>query len=296
MKKLIVSLLLLFGVSFTAQTQTTIEGADGVNVEIDNLSRIITVGGSISETVWALGGGPQVIATDESTTFPPEVFRMPRVPYVRNLTSEGILSLGPTLILASDDASPQAAVDQIRSAGTDLLLIKEEESMEGVIHKIKIIGEVLGKTDEAQELIRENQELYDKAAEYRKELTSEPSVLFVLSVNNGSTFMAAGTNTGAEKIIALAGGKNAMESFQGYKPVSNEAILAANPDYILVMESRLEEVTNAVKNTDGINLITASQKNQIVGMDGNKLLGFGPRFGSAILELISLLHPEESDL
>ncbi len=281
MKRLIVSLLLLFGVSFTAQTQTT---------------RIITVGGSIAETVWALGGGSQVIATDESTTFPPEVFRMPRVPYVRNLTSEGILSLGPTLILASDDAGPQAALDQIKAAGTDLLLIKEEESLEGVISKIRIIGEVLGAEDLAEELISDNEKQYATAEGQRKVLSSQPTVMFVLSVRNGSSFMVAGTNTGAEKMIQLAGGKNAMDSFQGYKPVSNEAILAANPDFVLVMQSRLDEVSSALKNTQGINLISASQKDQIVGMDGNKLLGFGPRFGSAILELMSLLHPEEFDL
>lgn len=296
MKKIAVCLLLLLGVSFSAQTQTTLTGADGVSVEIDKTTRIITVGGSIAETVWALGGGSQVIATDESTTFPPEVFRMPRVPYVRNLTSEGILSLGPTLILASDDAGPQAAIDQIRAVGTDILLIKEEESLEGVTSKIRLIGEILGANDLAETLINENEKQFTSAEEQRKVLSTQPKVMFVLSVRNGSSFMVAGTNTGADAMINLAGGKNAMDSFQGYKPVSNEAILAANPDFVLVMQSRMDEISEAINNTQGINLISASQKNQIIGMDGNKLLGFGPRFGSAILELMSLLHPEESDL
>ncbi len=296
MRKLVVGFLLLFGISFSMQAQEKFTGADGITVEIDKTTRIITVGGSIAETVWALGGGDKVIATDESTTYPPQVFRMPRVPYVRNLTSEGILSLNPTLILASDDAGPQPALDQIRAVGTNLLLIEEKESLEGVNNKIKLIGEILGATDLAKELIDENNRQFNTAAEQRNVLSTQPKVMFVLSVRNGSSFMVAGASTGAERMIELAGGKNAMNSFQGYKPVSNEAILAANPDFVLVMQSRFDEISTAIKNTQGINLIAASKKNQIVGMDGNKLLGFGPRFGSAILELMSLLHPEEFDL
>ena len=126
MKKLFLGFLILCGSSVSANAQTTIVGVDGVAVQINDISRIITVGGSISETVWALGEGNKVIATDVSTTYPPEVFRLPRVPYVRSLTPEGILSLNPTLILASDEADPQAAIDQLRDAGASLLIIRDD--------------------------------------------------------------------------------------------------------------------------------------------------------------------------
>ena len=104
--------------------------------------------------------------------------------------------------------------------------------------------------------------------------------------------MVAGKNTGAHKIIELAGGVNAFNSFEGYKVATNEAILASNPDFILVMNNRLDEVSDGISNTPVINTITAIKQNQIIGMDGNLLLGFGPRFGEAILQLMEKLHPE----
>lgn len=273
--------------------QTEVESADGILVSIENTSKIITIGGSISETVYALGKGGNIIATDESTTYPPQVFQLPRVPYVRNLTSEGILSLGSTLILASDDANPISAIQQMRDAGTDVLLIEEEESLEGVIHKLKTIGKALNEEEKAFELIQRNEKQFARAMELRDSFSNAPTVMFVLAVRGESSFMVAGDNTGASSMIELAGGKNAFNSFQGYKNVSTESILAENPDYILVMQSRYEEIANGAKKTPGVNITNAVQKNRILGMDGNLLLGFGPRFGSAILELMQLIHPEE---
>lgn len=274
--------------------QTVVESADGARVSIDDFSKIITIGGSISETVYALGKGELVIATDASTTFPPAVFKLPRVPYVRNLTSEGILSLGPTLILSSDDANPVSAVQQIRDAEVDMLLIEEEESLEGVINKLEIIGNILSEKEKANEIIEENKSNYALAKELRGTFPTKPTVMFVLAVRGGNSFMIGGKNTGASSMIELAGGKNAFDSFEGYKTATMESILAANPDFILVMQSRFEEIAAGAKNTPGVNITTAVQKNQIIGMDGNLLLGFGPRFGSAILDLMKLIHPEKS--
>jgi len=147
MKQLIcLSVFGLFSIVVSAQT---IESADGVPVEINDVSKIITIGGSITETVHVLGMWDNVIATDESSTFPPQVFRMPRVPYVRNLTSEGVLSLEADLIIASDDASPVTVIQQIRDANTPIILIKEEESLDGVTNKLKVIGEIFGKEEQA---------------------------------------------------------------------------------------------------------------------------------------------------
>lgn len=92
-------------------------------------------------------------------------------------------------------------------------------------------------------------------------------------------------------MIELAGGENSFNSFSGYKPASIESIIAANADYVLVMQSRFDEISIGLKKTPGINSISAVTNNRIIGMDGNYLLGFGPRFGSAILSLMQKIHP-----
>jgi iron complex transport system substrate-binding protein len=284
-------LLLLLIYSISARAQTSVTGSDGVEVFIHDTSRIITIGGSITETVYALGFGDHVVATDQSSTYPADVFKLPRVPYVRNLTSEGILSVGASLIIASDDASPRSAIDQLREAGTPVLLVKEEENIQGVSNKINLIGGALSAEDAAQKIVQTNNNEFEKAAKLRDDLKSNPSVLFILAVRNESSFMVAGAETGASTMIELAGATNAFSSFTGYKPISNEAILQANPDYVLVMGSRRDEIEQGLRSTPGVNLISAVQNNAIIAIDGNFLLGFGPRFGQAILALMQELHP-----
>ncbi len=274
--------------------QNTVLSADGVNVEVENSKKIITVGGAITETVFALGKGENVIATDASSTFPKQIFSLPKVPYVRNLTSEGILSLGPSLIISSDDANPQSAIDQIRSAGTDMILVEEKESLEGVIHKLSVIGKILNAEKEAEILVEKNKAKYARAEEIRSTLNSKPKVMFVLAVRGTSNFMIAGNNTAASTMIELAGGENAFSSYSGYKQASLESILAANPDYVLMMKSRFDEITTGLKSTPGVNTIKAIQDDKFLGMDGNYLLGFGPRFGDAILDLMKMLHPDSN--
>lgn len=104
--------------------------------------------------------------------------------------------------------------------------------------------------------------------------------------------MVAGNNTAAQKMINLAGGVNAFNSFEGFKNVSNESIMAENPDYILVMETRSKEITAGLKATPGINTLNSVKNGNVISMDGNYLLGFGPRFGKAIIDLIRFLHPQ----
>ena len=284
--------MVVFGLPSLASAQISIPSSDGVSVNISDDSRIITMGGSVTETVYALGAGDQVIATDQSSTYPPQVFQLPKVPYLRAVTSEGILSLNPSLIISSSDVQPLTAVQQIRDAGTDMLLVQETETLDGVINKIETIGKALGKENEAEQLISKNIALYNRAESIRSSLENKPKVMFVLAVRGENSFMVAGKNSGAQSMIELAGGENAIDDFYGYKTITNEAILAANPDFVIVVKSRLPEVEAGLNKTPVVNLIKAVKNDRIVGIEGNFLLGFGPRFGEAIFHLMEILHPE----
>ena len=143
MKSLLIACLILSLQSFNVFAQTVVESSDGVSLTIKSSNRIITIGGAVTETAYALGFGDNVVATDASSTYPRQVFQLPRVPYVRNLTAEGILALAPDLILSSSDANPVSAIQQIRNAGTNMLLIKEQESLEGANNKLAVIGKAL---------------------------------------------------------------------------------------------------------------------------------------------------------
>lgn len=254
-------------------------------------SDIITVGGSVTETVFALGLGDRVLATDASSTFPEPVNQLPRVPYMRNLTAEGMLSLQPGILLVSEHAGPPPVLQQIIQAGVPVHLIPETESMEGVVAKIRMIGEILNRKDQAEELINVNRRQYDRAGNIRTTLKHQPRVLFVLDDQSGNSFMVAGAQTSAQTMTELAGGINALSGFIGYKTVSNEALLMADPEFILVMSSRLDKIRSGFRGHPVLRNLSAVRSDSFVAMDGNLLLGFGPRFGEAILTLMSELHP-----
>jgi iron complex transport system substrate-binding protein len=291
MRVLTLTILSLFLFAFPAHSQSQIMSADGVEVTVHDRSRIITVGGSITETVYALGAGDLVIAVDASSTYPADIQKLPRVPYKRNLTAEGLLSLNPSLILAADDVEPVVVIEQLREAGVDVVLVKDGLDIERVSEKLAFIGKVLDKKEEADALIRENRTRYEESQADLQKLSAKPKVMFVLSQQGPSSFMIAGLETEAEAIIRHAGGVNAFQDFKGYKPVTTEALALANPDVILFMDSRREALPDDLSEVPGLNLTKAARNNRVISMEGNLLLGFGPRFGEAVQELMQHLHP-----
>lgn len=287
-------LLLSASLLDSAFAQHTVTGSDGEKVTIQDTSRIITIGSSITETVFALGAGNQVIAVDQSSSYPPQVHQLPKVPYVRTLNAEGILSLSPNLIISTADARPASVIDQIRSAGTPVLLIPDEPTPENAIHKIGLIAQALQKEEQGELLISALEQKLDEAEQKRKQIDRKPGVMFILSTDGQKSLMVAGKNSSAETVINLAGGKPVFDSFNGYKTVSPEAIASANPQVILMMSSR-EHVAGGkkgLKKIPGVQLTDAARDNRLLSMDGNYLIGFGPRLGDAVLELMEKLHPE----
>ena len=106
--------------------------------------------------------------------------------------------------------------------------------------------------------------------------------------------MVAGTKTGAHEIIGLAGAKNAISEFDGYKPLTSEAIINSAPDAILLMDSGLESIggKNSLWELPGMALTPAKVNNHVLTMDGLLLLGFGPRIIEAALSLHKSLYPD----
>ena len=295
MIRLLVLVLIFFINSFNITAQKVFYSADNLEVSIDDISRIITIGGSITETTFALGLGKNVVATDVSSNYPEEIFKLPRVSYIRSLTAEGILSLNPTLVLASDDAKPKIVIDQLRDAGLNFILIKEGLESSDIISKIIDLGFILDRNIQADSIVQAINKKLNEARIIVDELVKKPKVLFVLSQQPPNSFLVAGSSTEASSVIEFAGGINAFDNFSGYKPVTSESLIEANPDFILFMSSRGESLSHSLTETSMINTITAVKKNQIISMDGNFLLGFGPRFGEAVQTLLNHLHPDVNE-
>ncbi|WP_233993914.1 heme/hemin ABC transporter substrate-binding protein [Salinibacter altiplanensis] len=256
-------------------------------------SRIVTLGGSVTEIVYALGAGSHVVGVDASSLYPEAATEKPSVGYFRRLPAEGVLSLDPSLVLALEGTGPPTVLDQLRSAGVRTELIENEPTVEGTTRKIRRIAGLLGREAQADSLIQEMEAALAEARSLRRRATSSPRVLFIYARGSG-TMNVAGTGTSAEAMIELAGAKNAVSGFEGFKPMSAEAVASAEPEVILMLTRGLESIggVDGLLEQPGITLTPAGENQRIVAMDDLLLLGFGPRLGTAVKQLTEKLHPE----
>lgn len=264
-----------------------------MTVRAENAPRIVSIGGSVTEILYALGKGKDVIAVDTTSTFPPAVNGKPKLGYLRALAVEPIIAMNPTLIVADGDAGPPAVLEQLRQAGIKLVLAPNKPTVGNIYEKIATVSAAVGRTAAGEELIRKLKAELRVLKKAIAGLSEKPRVLFLLSVGRGSP-LAGGGETSADTIINLAGGINAAAGFTKYKAIPPEAVVAARPDIVLVTDRTLGLLGGKKKllARSAIAATSAGRNARIVSMDGLLMLGFGPRTGIAARELAQKLHPD----
>ncbi len=269
-------------------------GAWGAKAEA--AERIVSTAGAITETVHALGVGSDLVAVDISSVYPEEMTRLPQIGYSRFLSAEGIVSMRPTLVLLNEDAGPASVLQQLKETGVRLVTLPNHHTPEAAIDRIREIGKLLQRTEEAERLVAELTADLDALARRVAQTEERPRVLFIYT-RGGGTMNVAGKGAGVERMIELAGGVNAVEGFEGYKPITAEGVMAARPDVILVTTRGLESAggVRSLLKQPGIALTKAGTQQRVIDMDDLMLLGFGPRMGKAANELFWKLHGGSHD-
>jgi iron complex transport system substrate-binding protein len=253
-------------------------------------SRIVTVGGSITEIVYALGEQGHLVARDSTSRYPEAALELPDVGYMRQLSPEGVLSVNPSGILALHGSGPKEAVDVLKKSSVPFIDVPEHYTHDGILEKIRVVGKALGVDAKADRLAAEVDAGLKAAEKQTASIKERKRILFVLSTQGGK-ILAAGSETAADGIVRLAGGVNAVEGFSGYKQMSDEAIVTAKPDVILMMENAGPAVSNdELFSNPSIASTPAGAARKAIRMDGGYLLGFGPRTASAIHDLAVSLY------
>jgi len=266
-------------------------GADAEQRKAE-FNRIVSIGGSVTEIIYALGQQHRLIARDSTSSFPAEVMTLPDVGYMRALSPEGVLSVNPDLIVAEEGSGPPAVIDLLNAASVSFVTVPDRFSNQGIIDKVLAVGRALDVESKAQALAKSlTVELAAAEAAANANYGPRKKVLFVLSTRGGK-ILASGTNTAADGMIRMAGAVNAISEFEGYKPLSDEAVIASAPDIILMMDRGGDHSTAADElfAMPAVATTPAAQSRAIIRMNGLYLLGFGPRTGKAILQLNKALY------
>ena len=286
-----VSIFVLFGILLCLAAADSIEVADakGKTVVITSSERIVSLNGSTTEILFALDVGDNVVGCDASSTYPKGVReRLPSVGYQYGLNAEGILSLNPTLVIGREDVRPPQVVQQLRMAGVTVLLLKEPRSFEAAKQRLRTIGKAVGREKKAEALAEaldtDIKELETKLAS-RKEQSKQKALFLYL--RGTQTTLVLGTDTAPGAMFDIVGAENAAGSIKGNKPMTAEAVIAAQPDVYVLFTTSLKSVggVDGLLKLPGLAHTPAGQNRRVVTLDGQYLSGFGPRCGRAALDL-----------
>jgi heme transport system substrate-binding protein len=270
----------------------TVHDARDRDVAIDNPARIVSIGGAVTEILYALGFEDRLAGVDSTSLYPAAALRdKPNVGYMRQLSAEGVLGLNPSLVLAVQGSGPKETIDVLEAAKVSLVLVPETYSEAGLIDKIKLVGHAMGADRRAECLSTAVTGDLTHLRELRAKVTKPVRVMFVMSLLSGRA-MAAGQKTAANEIIRLAGGVNAIDSYDGYKIINDEAIVAAKPDVVLTIQRGKDSVdADAVYAHPAFAMTPAAANKAFISMEGLYLLGFGPRTAAAARDLAIKLYP-----
>lgn len=262
-----ISLVLLMGLGHKAQAA----------------ERIVTIDGSVTEIVFALGLGDKVVGRDVTSTYPAVVNDLPDVGYMRQLTVEGVLSLSPDLIIATRDAKPSKTLDRLQASGVRVEIIDNTPSLAGVLYKVEQIAALLGVPEKGAQLGQTIQREFDDALGYiaqQSTSTRKPEAIFVLAVRNGN-LSVAGKGSRANELLKMIGVSNPVEQqIYNYQPLSAEAAININPAIIFMLEQgvSMSGGQQAVLNNPVLKHTRAFDQQRLIIMP-NDALSFGPRLG-----------------
>ncbi|MCB8819317.1 heme/hemin ABC transporter substrate-binding protein [Microvirga rosea] len=255
--------------------------------------RIVSIGGAVTEILYRLEHEAQIVGVDSTSQYPADALKTKaNVGYVRALGAEGVLSLSPTLVLAAEGAGPPDALRLIEQAGVPIIRVPDEPSPAGILRRVEVIAQAVDAEDRGVALAKSINEGFERLTEERTRVKRPTRTLFVLSLQNGRP-LVGGKGTTADAMLSLAGASNVASSLTGWKPLSDEGLIAAAPEAIVMMQNGPGGNAPNPFGLPAFAATPAAAQRRLVVMDGVYLLGFGPRTPDAARDLMRALHPDQ---
>ncbi|WP_194774192.1 heme/hemin ABC transporter substrate-binding protein [Pararhodonellum marinum] len=248
--------------------------------------RLITAGGTITEIVYELGFGDQIIATDITSTYPKTMQELPSIGYRNQIKAEGILALGPDLLLAETGYLSDEVLTQLTATGLEIHLFDKPKNVSETYQLIHSLAKYLDVPDIGNQLSEMLKADMDKLEAFTAGFSVRPSMAFVMARGQETVFLA-GEDTFADELIRLAGAQSTGKGFKDFIPLTPESLVSMDPEYLLFFDSGIASLggKEGLKKIRGLESTSAFQKDRILAYDGLYLSGFGPRVGKAAYEI-----------
>lgn len=247
--------------------------------------RIITAGGTVTEIVFNLGLESNVVAVDQSSSFPPRAQQLPSVGYYRDLAAEGILSQRPDRLLLLEGSGRQSVLEQLQRTSVPITVYKKPHSVADLIELVNKMGSDLGRETQAQQLTA--QITADMALLQKIDTTHDPiRGIFILSAGQRGVVIA-GNETVAALMFDYAGVKNLGQQHNGYKPINLEALIMQQPEFMVVPSHVIHSLGGKRQFCQQplIRELPVAKACRVLVMDGLLAMGMTPRVAKGIKQL-----------
>jgi iron complex transport system substrate-binding protein len=268
----------------------TVPSADGRQVQVEDVSRLVAVdmSGTLAEIVFSLGLGDRVVGRDVGTTFP-AARHLPLVTRAHDLSAEGVLALDPTLVLVDRSTGPPEALDALRAAGVEVVVVPEAWSLPEVYPRIEAVAAALGVPDAGRLLVERTRQDVEAAVAEVGRPERPLRVAFLYLRGQAGVYLMGGRGSGADSMIEAIGAVDAGSDIglERFRPLTSEGLVLAAPDVLVLMTGGLESVGGpaGLLKVPGVAQTPAGRDRRFVAMDDGALLSFGPRTGLVVREL-----------
>jgi len=269
------------------------------NKEIDGTKdiRIVCLSKHLTEMVFALGKGHDIVAVDLSSTYPDSAKLLKTVGYHRALSAEPIISMAPDLVIHSNDVGPENVLPQLKDAGLNIKVFGGANTIDSAKLLLKELGKFFGVEKKADSIISKMDEGITKAKDTIKSMNIHDSLRVMIihfGLRNNNYFVMSGRNGVGDKMLRLAHATPALYDGKGSREMNAEAVAMANPDVIVATDfgfDRMGSMDKFITDVPGVSLTNAGKNKRIVRFEEHDLIYFGPRSGDNILKLVHLLYP-----
>ncbi len=266
------------------------------NQKGDQQERIVCISKQYNEIIFALKAEENIVAVDISSTFPPEIKKLPTVGYHRALTAEAILAFKPTMIIQDNNIGPEHVVKQLQDLKIPMKDFgKYQSTIAGTDSLMRAMGVYFHKEQIADSLCQTLDNDMARAMEGAKQYKDSTKVLIIHFGQASNIYLVMTKHSTAGQMIEWAGGKMAIDDEKGMKQLSPEIVAQSDPDVILMTDFGYDRLGSPekIQELPGVAATKAFKNKRIYRVEEHDFVYLGPRTGENILNIQKLIHSND---
>lgn len=284
----------------------TVTDAQGTEVTVDDASRILALDiyGTLAQTVFELGLGEHVVGRDVSSQFDAIADRPLVTSNGHELNAEAILALDPTVVLTDTSLGPWDVVLQLRDAGIPVVVTDSHRGLDNLASLTSEVADALGVPAAGKELgariTAEAEAMQEAIAEVApRDANARLRTVFLYVRGSSGVYYMFGQDSGADSLIEAVGGYDVSSEigWRGMRPLTDEGLVSAQPDVVLMMSKGLESVGGVdglLERFPALAQTPAGEHERVVAMDDDQVLSYGPRTADVLNALAVALYAPEA--